>query len=154
MKIVDFVLLNILMNSLNNLVTGFNAKERSTSGSTNIMLGLKAGSCSCMEDTDFSVCSYLPTNSRNKHFCSYLMYAYSKLTFEIAFLKIYETYSVNCTDIFRPNLWPHFILQFRPNRIKCIISENIFTVNILFWNRSVMPQLIPKHLRFSFIISG
>jgi hypothetical protein len=50
----------------------------------NTMLQLKAGSSSCVEDSDFNVCLHFLTSSKSKHTCSFTS-VYSKLTFEVVF---------------------------------------------------------------------
>jgi hypothetical protein len=48
-------------------MTGFNVKERATSGTTKILLGLETWSSSSVEDADVNMFYFL-TSSKNKQF--------------------------------------------------------------------------------------
>jgi hypothetical protein len=87
-----------------NMVTKLNDKERVDTDTTKTVLWSEARSCLHVEDSDFNV--IFLTIPKNKHFCSFLTYAYLKQIHEAAFLETYNSYAANLNDSFHPNLNP------------------------------------------------
>jgi hypothetical protein len=77
----------------NNLVTAFTVKRRANRGTTKDVLGIETGFSSFVEEADLNLCSCFLASLKNQHVCSLPMSAYIKLTFEIVFLEICDTYT-------------------------------------------------------------